>query len=404
VPCGLLTIQGDDFGEAKVETGQDEQIADNCEVRVLNRGVVRIGNNIGRTETIGSLTLDGSELTMAGLDDSLLILTGNLTRRGADEITHVYCPLRFTAPVTELICNGPGALSLNKPLTRSGSAGLRLTGGGNVFVQASAAVPFTVVDGSLTFYFYSFGDASASPVVLDSLPGTAETARLQGTGRCGNVTAAAGGGVITSGILESLGILTTGNLSLNAASRLVTQIHNAAGTGHDQISVIGGLAVNNAALDLLYLPGFSVAFGTSIVLVDNDGGDAIIGTFAGLPQGAFIPVPAENGSGGWIISYTGGTGNDVSLTRVAQAPPGEVPAAITGVNFGAADVNGNRPVNLTATGVPGASYRLENSVNLLQWTPEGTAQTAAAGTGALNFSSTASPLVRLKQFWRLRRQ
>jgi hypothetical protein len=81
----------------------------------------------------------------------------------------------------------------------------------------------------------------------------------------------------------------------------------------------------------------------------------------------------------------------------------EVPPAVTGVTFGNPDGNGNRTVTIAGKGTPGASYKLENSVNLTQWTPEGTAQIAAAGSGALSFTTSASPPVRLKQFWRFRK-
>lgn len=44
----------------------------------------------------------------------------------------------------------------------------------------------------------------------------------------------------------------------------------------------------------------------------NDGTDAIVGTFGRLPQGAVLSINGQ----AFSISYTGGTGNDVVLTRV----------------------------------------------------------------------------------------
>jgi hypothetical protein len=49
-----------------------------------------------------------------------------------------------------------------------------------------------------------------------------------------------------------------------------------------------------------------------ITLIDNDGTDAVSGTFAGLPQNAVVTA----GGARYRISYTGGTGNDVTLTVV----------------------------------------------------------------------------------------
>jgi hypothetical protein len=52
------------------------------------------------------------------------------------------------------------------------------------------------------------------------------------------------------------------------------------------------------------------------VLVDNQGAGSVTGTFAGLPEGTIFGPP----HGRFLISYTGGDGNDVSLTRV-EVPP-----------------------------------------------------------------------------------
>ena len=117
-------------------------------------------------------------------------------------------------------------------------------------------------------------------------------------------------------------------------------------------------------------------------------------------------MPADNGGGGWVISYTGGTGNDVALTRVAEPPAEALKPTVTSVTFGTADPNGNRPVTIAAKGIPGASYQLETSVDLFPlptWTNDGTPQTAAAGTGALSFTTSASPPVRTRQFWRVKK-
>jgi hypothetical protein len=60
-----------------------------------------------------------------------------------------------------------------------------------------------------------------------------------------------------------------------------------------------------------------VSLGNPFVMIDNDGVDPIAGTFAGLPEGATI----SNGPGNfnYVISYIGGTGNDIVLTA-ATAP------------------------------------------------------------------------------------
>ena len=49
------------------------------------------------------------------------------------------------------------------------------------------------------------------------------------------------------------------------------------------------------------------------MIIQNDGTDPVVGTFAGLAQGATI----VQGGMRFRISYDGGTGNDVVLTRIA---------------------------------------------------------------------------------------
>ncbi len=58
---------------------------------------------------------------------------------------------------------------------------------------------------------------------------------------------------------------------------------------------------------------FMPAVGSAFTLIQNDGNDAVVGTFAGLPQGATLSL----GGMTFQISYVGGTGNDVVLTRMA---------------------------------------------------------------------------------------
>jgi uncharacterized repeat protein (TIGR01451 family) len=74
----------------------------------------------------------------------------------------------------------------------------------------------------------------------------------------------------------------------------------------------------------------------TFVLIANDGGDAITGTFAGLAEGATTTISGQTFS----VSYIGGTGNDVVLTRAAPnmallhtvAPPGS-PAPGTDLTY-----------------------------------------------------------------------
>jgi hypothetical protein len=87
-----------------------------------------------------------------------------------------------------------------------------------------------------------------------------------------------------------------------------------AGSSYDQINVTGTVNLTGSKLNVTL--GFVVSVGATFTIVNNDGTDAVIGTFAGLAQGATFLVGGET----FQISYTGGDGNDVTLTCTQQSP------------------------------------------------------------------------------------
>ncbi|MFN0021464.1 MAG: hypothetical protein ACKVP0_24705, partial [Pirellulaceae bacterium] len=84
-------------------------------------------------------------------------------------------------------------------------------------------------------------------------------------------------------------------------------------TGYDQLIVVGGVSLGGATLNLIQFGGFAVNSGSlqTYTIIDNDGtSDAVIGTFAGLAEGAAVSY-----AGGTLyVSYAGGDGNDVVLS------------------------------------------------------------------------------------------
>ncbi|HMQ04014.1 MAG TPA: Ig-like domain repeat protein [Pyrinomonadaceae bacterium] len=107
------------------------------------------------------------------------------------------------------------------------------------------------------------------------------------------------------------GIDTTAS-TLSFASDLAIEINGAAADiGYNQLNVAG--EVDLTGVDLVLSGTHVPALGESFTIVENDGTDAVVGTFNGLPQGANIP--GFLGSGFVAkINYAGGSGNDVVLT------------------------------------------------------------------------------------------
>ena len=61
--------------------------------------------------------------------------------------------------------------------------------------------------------------------------------------------------------------------------------------------------------------GFTPSAGQTFTIIANDLADAVVGTFAGLPEGSIFTA----GAGRFRISYVGGSGNDVTLTAIGAA-------------------------------------------------------------------------------------
>ena len=109
-------------------------------------------------------------------------------------------------------------------------------------------------------------------------------------------------------------LLRATNVTLGTGVTLQIQRIGAGGpgaaNGHDQLAASGTVALGSAALELLVSD--QPAVGVPFVIVTN-----ATGLFLGLPEGATIVIP---GGLACRISYVGGDGNDVSITRVNTAP------------------------------------------------------------------------------------
>jgi hypothetical protein len=108
-----------------------------------------------------------------------------------------------------------------------------------------------------------------------------------------------------------------GSLDVNSGGAFRVRLNGpTAGTEYDRLSLANADSTVTLAgtLDLIAAPGLTA--GSTFRILDNSGSAAVSGTFTGLPQNAEF---YEDGQW-WRISYTGGTGNDVVLTRITPTP------------------------------------------------------------------------------------
>jgi hypothetical protein len=110
-------------------------------------------------------------------------------------------------------------------------------------------------------------------------------------------------------------MLHTGSLTLPGDTLAFQLNGDAAGVaGYDQLQATGTVDVSYATLQVSL--GYAPAVNKVFTLIDNDGtgaDDAVSGAFNNLPEGSLLPI----GNVIFRVSYHGGDGNDVTLTRIA---------------------------------------------------------------------------------------
>lgn len=130
-------------------------------------------------------------------------------------------------------------------------------------------------------------------------------ATLGGGGTINGTLIANAGGIIAPAFdATSPVMLHSGGLSLSSGAHLQL---SAIPSGNDAVAVNGSVSLGGATLEL-QLSG-TIPPGTTLLLIDNDGADAVQGSFAGLPQNTLFVA------NGMLlqISYSGGSGNDVTV-------------------------------------------------------------------------------------------
>lgn len=311
----------------------------------------------------------------------------SLTFRGTNSPENAYTITGNPLIVTEGITNrtGAGTNTLLLDLIVAGSLvfdvdtgstlrfGRSFNGGGTVYKTGGGSLLYTgTTQNSFAGNFVLQAGTMRIDGILTDGGFTVSGGILGGTGSVASVTMT--GGILAPG--GNTGMLQLqGNLDASAGATCQFELNGPiAGSGYDQLQVNGTIALNGATLEVL--PNYSVPVGSVFLLIVNDGTDPIVGTFAGLPQNQKFSL----GDAMFQISYTGGTGNDVVLTRLATPPPSPVltieavpPAAVrllwatNNPSFGLQSNTNLTGTNwITATPSPtivGTNYSVTNTVS-----------------------------------------
>lgn len=283
-------------------------------------------NNLNIFTTFNSITIEGGNYTING--NPFRIMEGIKSNSGTNYInTPVFLlsPQTFSAQKSSSITfaaldlndfnfNFDGKGSINIGMI-SGRGNIEKNGLGSGLIRGATnhLGTITINDGIL----FIDADMPDTPVLVNSQFNNIGYG-LSGLGGTGRISTASivNGGVNAGNLTFPTGILkTNGNFDIKENGKVTIKLGGTTPgeNGHDQFDVNGIVILNNSILSLISFNNFSPAINDEFLIIDNDGNDAIIGTFLDMLEGAIIRDDSNNL---FSITYQGGDGNDVVIKTV----------------------------------------------------------------------------------------
>ncbi len=280
--------------------------ATNNDVVDLDLGSIEFAGS-GYTISGDGLTVDNAISTDQGVGAVVSVpvtLGGAMTINAArfSVLTFDATPLSINLDGHNLTVQGDGQVNVEGDIT--GTANLSVLGPGALVLSGvTTYTGSTTVDGGTL----SLSGGSIGPPGITTVFGGGA---FGGTGSVGPLTVA--DALLFPGINGVPGAITTPALTLGAATTARFTLDSFAASGNDVVVVNGPVVLGGALLQLRW--AFDTTVGDQFTLIS--GATSLSGTFAGLPEGAVFTQSGRRFS----ITYKGGAGHDVVVTRLAAAP------------------------------------------------------------------------------------
>jgi len=342
---GAVVINGRVTGSGDLAFGRDTLTLSNTGNDYA--GSTTIGNPVGGVSTLllGASNVIPDTSAISILDSGILDLNFNFETAAA---------LSGTSLSRINVRNGRLTFGGNNSSTAFDGQLDSTLGSGNLYKTGTGAITFSAQSNSYTGSII-FDNGIVAFLGSGGIPNgfvnpIGGVLAGSGSGPIGSIyTNVTGFGTIAPGpVVGGPGsIVSTGAISLVTPNQYFVQLNGTtAGTTYDQITgnsiALGGILALGATLSVTV--GYIPTIGDTYRIINNVGGQAVFGNFAGLPQNAALAVSGQ----AFRISYTGGDGNDVVLTALGPTStpsittPSPLPSGTVGVSY--------PPVTLAATG------------------------------------------------------
>ncbi len=334
-PAGVLAVSGDlqvgdklDASAKRVEWLAPSQVAITATLQADRNGTLDLNSFTQSTARL--VVNDGGKIE--GNPSAALRLDGPLLSTNINGFAWIKLALRLGPTATNVVVQG-SSLILEGPLSSLGSALWETTGNGSIAFYEGGTYPGTI----RVWQGSPFLPGSLPQATIDLTPGT----RLTGTGQVARVTLHNAIVQPTAGIHP----LRIGELSVDGLGSLECRV-TAADT-YGRIACATQPKLNGNVTLFFSTDNFDPAPGQSFTLVRNDSALPVAGTFANIPEGSLLKLQTNRY---FRVTYQGGDGNDVVVTRIAPpiAPSLNSPARLP-----------NGSIQIGSTGTPGAVYEVQ---------------------------------------------